>query len=159
MNNLISYFTIFAQAGLERSRCFHIENSNKNCLMPTTMDKKPISGATEVVTTKGLCHTDWTLFCHTSEGYIRHYTSGMCFQRIDDFSSYLIVLTDECRTKFKELPHRAGIVDERGACVVPLLSRNDPYYLEKPPLNTPIRVMHPDFCEDMSKAQFFFNRG
>ena len=122
--------------------------------MPESLEAAPRSGVTTIVTFSG-CDKDWQLFCPTSEGYIRHFTSGLCLQynRND-----VIILTDDCWAVFEELPDKGGIVDLfSDGCIEPYDPSNK--HLEKPKSFTPVAVNWntDDECEPKD-VQFFFNR-
>ena len=147
------YLTVAAD--LDKSKCYHIRNKLKYCLIPASVEDAPQPGVTTIVTSWG-CNKDWELFCPTSEGYIKHFTSGLCIQS-DNLRKDLIVLTDDCWAEFEEVPDRGGIVDKySGGCILPY----DPFskHPEEPHSFTPVGIIFSSDCE-VKDAQLFFNRG
>ena len=150
-----SHLPNVAGADLDKSKCYHIQNRNGYCLQPYCEDAKPQPDLiTERIGTTWGCDKDWQLFCPTSEGYIRHFTSGLCLH----FKSWekSIVLTEDCwPEEFEELPNKGGIMDVWfGGCLEP----DDPLNPAKPRALTPITVNEKSNCEPKD-VQFFFNRG
>ena len=143
-----------AGADLHKIKCYYIENALGYCLMPKSLDFEPQPGVTTIVTS-WRCDKDWELFCPTSEGYIKHFTSGLCLQS-DSRRNDVLVLTDDCWAEFEELPDRGGIVDKySGGCILPYdpLSKQP----EKPRAFTRVGINFSSDCE-VKDARLFFNR-
>ena len=140
-------------ADLDKSKCYHIQNSLGYCLFPSSLEEEPMPRWTSIHADIG-CNQDWQLFCPTPEGYIKHFTSGLCVQS-DPQRRNDIILTDLCWPEFKELPNKGGIVDNYEGCMLPYYPGQAP---EKPIKFSPVRLLYTSDCE-VEDAKLFFKRG